>query len=257
MIRIGIGGICGRMGTAIQAAAESVPEVVIAGGVARSADPRGGQDLFITDDPGSLAGSIDAFIDVSSPDAMLRHIEAMTVASVPYVSGVTGIGPAHQTALDRAAASIPTLYAANFSLGVAVVAELVRMATRSLPDADVEIVEMHHRRKQDAPSGTALHFIEVIEAEHSASPDKRVYGRQGHSSRQPGEIGVHSLRGGGNSGEHRVVFAMEGEEVIVEHRALSRATFAEGALRAACWLVQQPPGRYAMRDVVSAGRLDR
>ncbi len=241
------------MGTAIRAAAESVPEVIIAGGVARTGRSRDEQDIVISDDPGALTEAIDVFIDVSSPDAMLRNVEVMTSASIPYVSGVTGIGPAHQSALDQAAASIPTLYAANFSMGVAVVAELVRMATRSLPTADVEVVEMHHRRKQDAPSGTALHLIDAIEAERADS--QRVYGRQGHSPRQPGEIGVHSLRGGGNPGEHRVIFATEGEEVIIEHRALSRATFAEGALRAAGWLVQQPPGRYAMRDLI-AGRSD-
>jgi 4-hydroxy-tetrahydrodipicolinate reductase len=164
---------------------------------------------------------------------------------------VTGLGPEHLELLEDAAERIPVFYASNFSVGVAVVAELVRRAVEWMPDADVEVVELHHRRKRDAPSGTALTLIEAIEEGREDVEQSRVYGRSGESPRQPGEIGIHSLRGGGNAGEHQVLFATEGEEVWIGHRALSRATFAAGAIWAARWLPGQPPGLYGMRDLLS------
>ncbi len=249
MISIGIGGILGRMGQSICAAAGGIPGVVVVGGVVRAPSRTSAGDVVITTDAAALAGAIDVFVDVSQPAAVPAHLDAMRAAGVPYLCGVTGLSNEHQQAFDAASATIPLLLAANFSVGVAVVTRLLELATTVLPTADIEIVETHHRRKRDAPSGTALTFATAIEAVRDSS-ETRVYGRQGESPRQQGEIGIHSLRGGGNPGEHRVMFAFDNEEIVIEHRALSRAAFADGALHAATWLLQQPPGRYTMQDVV-------
>lgn len=248
-LRIGVAGYDGRMGRAIREAATEWEGLSIVAGVTRNAPETAGGPVYLTSDPSTLAGQIDVLIDVSAPEVMIPTLESTVVAGIPYLSGVTGLGPAHHETLDRAASSIPVLYAANFSIGVALMTRLLGIAATALPDADVEIVETHHRRKKDAPSGTALVLIDAIAATRDAAPVVTM-GRSGMSLRLPGEIGIHSLRGGGVPGEHRVSFLLEGEEIVIEHRALSRAAFAEGALRAASWLVQQPPGRYSMQDVV-------
>jgi 4-hydroxy-tetrahydrodipicolinate reductase len=249
-VRIGIGGINGHMGQAIRQAASESAGLVVMAGVVRAGSEDSGDEIQITSDPAALSGDVDVFIDVSASEALEANLSAMVAAGVPYVSGVTGLESDQLSLLDQAADSIPVLYAPNFSVGVVVVAQLLETLARSLPDADLEIVETHHRRKKDAPSGTANLFIDAIMAAQDG-PATLVHGRSGASLRTPGEIGVHSLRGGGNSGEHRVHFLLDGEEIVVEHRALSRVAFAMGALRAAGWLVHQPPGRYAMQDVVS------
>ncbi|MCC6943297.1 MAG: 4-hydroxy-tetrahydrodipicolinate reductase [Thermomicrobiales bacterium] len=186
---------------------------------------------------------------MSTPDGVLRNLVAMRQASVPYVCGVTGLSGEHQDAFTAAAVDIPVLLAPNFSVGVAAVTRLLELAATLLADADVEIVETHHRRKQDAPSGTALLFADAIERARCAAA-QRVHGREGVSPRQPGEMGIHSVRGGGNPGEHRILFALDGEEVAIEHRALARSTFADGAVHAARWIAGKPPGRYTMQDVI-------
>ena len=133
--------------------------------------------------------------------------------------------------------------------------EMTRFLPRllaALPEADVEIVETHHRGKKDAPSGTAEALAEVVVRARGDLDEQRiVYGREGIAPRQPGEIGIHSLRGGANSGEHTILLATDGEEIRISHRALSRRTFADGALRAAEWVVKQPPGLYSMADVLA------
>ncbi len=237
------------MGRAIREAATGLEGVAVVAGVTRTDSQLAEEPVFLTANPSTLAGRIDVLIDVSTPDAMTPTLEAMVDAGIPYVSGVTGLEPAHHEELDRAASSIPVLHAANFSFGVALMTRLLGIAASALPDADVEIVETHHRRKKDAPSGTALHLLDAVAAARDNDPTVTT-GRSGMSIRQPGEIGMHSLRGGGVPGEHRVSFLLEGEEIAIEHRALSRAAYAEGALQAARWVVQQPPGRYSMQDVV-------
>jgi 4-hydroxy-tetrahydrodipicolinate reductase len=235
----------------VRAAAES-GDLNIAAGVGR-AEPAGHAgarpDFPVSADLRDHIGSIDVFIDFSSASGMVSHLERCAEAGLPYVGGVTGIEAAHRELLAEASIRIPVFYAANFSIGVAVVAELVSLAAGWMPDADVEVVELHHRRKRDAPSGTAIALIEAIEEGRNAEGQRRVMGRSGESPRQPGEIGVHSLRGGGNPGEHQVLFATEGEEVWIGHRALSRSSFAAGALWAARWVTGQPPGLYGMQDL--------
>ncbi|MBX3071551.1 MAG: 4-hydroxy-tetrahydrodipicolinate reductase [Thermomicrobiales bacterium] len=249
MIRLGIGGVQGRMGQAICASVASVEGIVVTGGVVREAIAAHAGDVLISDDPAELVGTIDVLVDVSTPDGVLRNLVAMRQASVPYVCGVTGLSDEHQDALMAAAVDIPVLLAPNFSVGVAAVTRILELAATLLADADVEIVETHHRRKQDAPSGTALLFADAIERARCAAA-QRVHGREGVGPRQLGEMGIHSVRGGGNSGEHRILFAMDGEEVAIEHRALARSTFADGAVHAARWIAGKPPGRYTMQDVI-------
>lgn len=187
--------------------------------------------------------SCDVIVDFSVPEAFARLLER---ATVPVVSGTTGALPDGRSVggiVDAAAGRLPILHAANFSSGVAVLAKLVREATAALPDYDVEVVEMHHVGKRDAPSGTALRLVEGL--------GPVVNGRAG--PRVPGEVGVHALRGGDVIGEHTVYLAGPGERLALGHLATRRGVFASGALRAARWLVGRPPGRYRFEDVFAPG----
>jgi 4-hydroxy-tetrahydrodipicolinate reductase len=185
----------------------------------------------------------DVIVDFSVPEAFARLLER---AAVPVVSGTTGVLPDGRPVgvlVDAAAGRLPILHAANFSAGVAVLAKLVREAAAALPDYDVEVVEMHHIGKRDAPSGTALRLVEGL--------GPVVNGRTG--PRVPGEVGVHALRGGDVIGEHTVYLAGPGERLALGHLATRRGVFASGALRAARWLVGRPPGRYRFEDVFAPG----
>lgn len=236
MTTIGILGAAGRMGQAIAAvAAEAGLE--IAGRV-----DRGEGDLAAT------AAAADVLIDFSAPDALAANLDAAVAAGTPILIGTTGLGAAHHEAIDAAAARVAVLQAANTSLGVNLLAALVEQAAARLgADWDIEIVEMHHRHKVDAPSGTALLLGEAAAKGrgHALEP---VTDRNG--VRAPGAIGFASLRGGSVAGDHMVVLAAEGERIELGHRAESRAIFARGAVRAAQWLTGRAPGRYTMADML-------
>jgi 4-hydroxy-tetrahydrodipicolinate reductase len=194
-------------------------------------------------------------VDFSAAEAVGAHARACAAAGVPLLVGTTALQPDCLADLDRAAASIPVLVAPNTSLGVGVLAELVRAAGRALPGSyDVEIHEAHHRMKRDAPSGTALKLGEIVAAARSQNlADVAVYDRHGvQAPRVPGSIGFSVLRAGDIVGEHTVVFAGTGERLEITHRATDRDVFARGALRAAQWLVGRPPGLYSMQDVLRA-----
>jgi 4-hydroxy-tetrahydrodipicolinate reductase len=159
--------------------------------------------------------------------------------------GTTGLDASQVAALRAAADTIPVWYARNMSTGVSFLQRILPEVARAFAGYDIEVIEAHHRHKVDAPSGTALMLAEAILAglgERGAHPF--VHGREGHAPRQPGEIGVHAIRGGGNSGEHTVIFASDEEEVRISHRAYSRSAFAAGAIRAARAIHSQPPGWY-------------
>ena len=241
MTRIGILGASGRMGRAIAALLEEGGEASLAGGCGRG------------DDAGALGSGCDVLVDFSAPDALPLNLQAALAADRPIVIGTTGLGPEHQRAIDEAAARIAVLHAANMSLGVNLLAHLVREAAARLgEDWDVEIAEMHHRHKADAPSGTAL-MLGAAAAEGRgvdlASVSDR--GRDGMTgARTAGHIGFAALRGGSVAGDHQVVFAAEGERLELGHRAETRDIFARGAIKAAVWLKNKPPGRYAMADVL-------
>jgi 4-hydroxy-tetrahydrodipicolinate reductase len=195
----------------------------------------------------------DVFVDFSAPAALEEHLRRARDARRPILIGTTGLSPDHHRSIDEAAREIAVLQAANTSLGVNLLAHLVReTATRLGEEWDIEIAEMHHRGKADAPSGTALLLGRAAADGRGIALDQASdRGRDGITGpREAGKIGFASLRGGTVAGEHLVVFAGEGERIELGHRAESRAIFARGAIAAALWLAGKPPGRYLMDDVL-------
>lgn len=240
MTSIGIFGSMGRMGQAIAAIAPSL-----------GAQLAGGAD--VGDNPADLARKADVLVDFSAPAALEAHLAAARAAWTPIVIGTTGIGVHHHELINAAAAEIPVLQTGNTSVGIGLLARLVREAAARLgPDWDIEIVETHHRNKADAPSGTALmlgnaaaHGIGTTLAEAGVSDRAGLTG-----PRAEGTIGMASLRGGSVVGDHSVIFATAGERIELTHRADDRAIFARGAVQAALWLKGQQPGRYTMDEVL-------
>lgn len=204
-------------------------------------------DLCLVDD------AADVYIDFSAPDGLKRHLEIAAERVRPIVIGTTALTGAHQRLIDAAAAAVPVLQAANMALGVHMLAHMVRDAAARLgPEWDIEIVELHHRAKIDAPSGTALMLGHIAaEARGVRLDEVSDRGRDGNvGPRRRGNIGFAVLRGGTVSGEHQVLFAGERERIELCHRAESREVFARGAVRAALWLHGKPPGRYSVEDVL-------
>jgi 4-hydroxy-tetrahydrodipicolinate reductase len=239
---IGILGAGGRMGRAIADAAGDL-HVEIGGRASRSG----------SDAPDAIATRVDVLIDFSVPDALSGHLAAARAAGTPILIGTTGLSEEHHAAIGAAATDLAVLQTGNTSLGINLLAGLVREAAARLgADWDLEILEMHHRHKVDAPSGTALLLGEAAAAGRGVSlPDVTTHGRNGITgARIPGTIGFASLRGGSVAGDHLVVLAGDGERIELGHRAESRAIFAKGAIRAALWLVGKPAGRYTMADVL-------
>lgn len=240
MTRIGIIGSEGRMGRALAQAIESAG-CTVSGGI-----DRGG-------DAAALAGSSDALLDFSAPVALAANLDAAVAAGIPLLIGTTGLEAAHHAAIDEAAKAIAVLQTGNTSLGVTLLAHLVREAASRLGDDwDIEVVEMHHRMKVDAPSGTALLLGQAAAegrgvdlATHTES------GRDGHTgARARGAIGFAALRGGTVAGDHSVIFAGDEERIVLSHTAENRMIFANGAVRAARWLIGKPAGRYSMPQVL-------
>ena len=244
MTAIGIIGSAGRMGRALEAAVAEAGHG-LAGGV-----DRGG-------DVAALAAASDALVDFSVPEALEATLDAAMAARVPVLVGTTGLGERHHWLIDNAAKDIAVLQTGNTSLGVTLLAALVREAASRLgPDWDIEIVEMHHRHKVDAPSGTALLLGEAAAAGRGIDLSRHSErGRDGPAgARAAGAIGFASLRGGSVPGDHAVILAGEGESLTLSHRAEDRAIFARGAVKAATWLIGKPPGRYAMGEVLGLMR---
>lgn len=252
MTKIGIYGAAGRMGQAIaQAAAEA--GISVAGGVDRPGTSAmiAGQPIGV--DPEALALASDVLIDFSVPAALDAHLAACMVAGKPVVIGTTGLEAAHHALIDNAARTVPVLQTGNTSLGVNLLAALVEDAASRLDeDWDIEIVEMHHRHKVDAPSGTALLLGEAAARGRGITlADHKASGRDGITgARKSGDIGFAALRGGSVAGDHQVIFAAEGERIEIGHRAENRSIFARGAVKAAQWLIGQPAGRYDMKRVL-------
>lgn len=240
MTKIGILGAAGRMGRAITEAAG--PAVV--GGVDRD-----GAVVGAHANAAELAAACDVLVDFSSPEALVAHLQAARVNGRAILIGTTGLAAEQHALIDAAAHDIAVLQAANTSLGVNLLAALVEQASARLgPDWDIEILEMHHRHKVDAPSGTALLLGEAAANGRGIALPPPAPDRNGE--RQAGAIGFASLRGGSVAGDHVVIMAGEGERLELGHRAESRAIFARGAVKAALWLAGQPPGRYTMADML-------
>ena len=240
MTAIGIYGSAGRMGRVIAQIADE-EGAMIAGGVDAG------------DDADALARTADVLVDFSTPTAIEVHLAAAIAAGTPIVIGTTGLAAHHHAAIDRAAQSIAVLQTGNTSLGVTLLAHLVREAASRLgEDWDIEITETHHRMKVDAPSGTALLLGEAAAKGRGidlASSSAR--GRDGITgARRAGDIGFASLRGGSVAGDHTVFFLGDDERLALTHLAENRRIFAKGAVRAAQWLIGRPAGRYTMPEVL-------
>ncbi|HTI02623.1 MAG TPA: 4-hydroxy-tetrahydrodipicolinate reductase [Acidisoma sp.] len=249
--RIGIAGISGRMG---QMLVEEVAAAgaALAGGTRRTPPATSSVPLFA--DVAALAAVSDVVIDFTRADTAAAHAGALMATGTPWVLGTSGLSAAEEAAVAEAAQSIPVVYAANFSAGVTLVLALAEQMGAALPAAqyDAEIVEMHHRQKVDAPSGTAIGIGRAVARGRNVDlRDVMQSGRDGHTGpRETGAIGFATLRGGQVVGEHSLLFAGSDEQIILSHRAFDRRTFATGAVRAALWLKDQPPGLYTMRHVL-------
>jgi len=256
MIRIGLIGAGGRMGQAIIAAIAADPRLVLGGAVERaghrSIGTPLGHGLTICTNSSALAHNCDVLVDFTSPDALDANLDAACATRTAIVVGTTGLDARHDIAIDRAARDIAVLQTANTSIGVTVLASMVEAAAKRLADWDIEILDLHHRDKRDAPSGTALALGEAAARGRGTTlAAVRTTVRDGVGpARVAGAIGFAALRGGSAAGDHMVVFAGDGERIELIHRAESRDIFASGAVRAAAWLAGRPPGRYTMADVI-------
>ncbi|WP_338466983.1 4-hydroxy-tetrahydrodipicolinate reductase [Novosphingobium sp. ZN18A2] len=240
MARIGIIGKLGRMGQTLESAILAAGHEV-SGGIDKG------------DDPAPLAKDSDVLVDFSAPAALEATLDAAVAAGTPIVIGTTGLEERHHFLIDDAAQSIPVLQTGNTSLGVTLLAHLVREAAGRLgEDWDIEIVETHHRMKVDAPSGTAILLGEAAARGRGVDlAEASVRGRDGITgARASGTIGFASLRGGTVAGDHTVHFLADNERLSLSHMAENRGIFARGAVRAAEWLMGREPGRYTMPEVL-------
>ena len=263
MIKVVVTGVAGRMGTQIARLVRATEGMALAGGVERPGAAVG-QDVGavtglgpigvpVADDLAKALEGADVVVDFTSHEASARHAEACAERGVGLVIGSTGFTPEAKARVAAAARRIPVVLSPNMSVGVNVLFELVRQAAKVLgDDYDVEIVELHHKKKRDAPSGTAVHLGEIAAEALARDPkDALAFSRHGIiGERPPWQIGVQTLRGGDAVGEHTVFFCGEGERLELTHRATSRDQFARGAVRAAQWIVGRPAGLHDMADVL-------
>lgn len=252
MIKIAIAGINGRMGTMIADTVLAQPDMELVAGFDIHAGRQVGKITV------SSAGDLDQILKATKPDVLIdftiasASVQNANVAAangVNLVIGTTGFDESQKAGMRKAieAGGIAAIISPNFSVGVQVFLKLLREAAKRLDGSDIEIIEAHHNKKKDAPSGTALKAAEVISSALASKP-KYVYGREGISPRGT-EIGIHAVRGGDIVGDHTVLFACEGERIEIKHQAHSRQAFASGAVRAARWIVGQKPGVYSMDDM--------
>lgn len=256
-------GAAGRMGREIIKLLPEYPDLTLEGALEAPGHPLLGQDagavagtkalgIPLTD---RLAGHLSpniTIVDFSQPEAALEHLRDAVASGAAIVIGTTGFSPAQERELYQLAPRTRCLVASNMSTGVALLAKLAELAATHLgADYDIEIFEMHHRHKVDAPSGTALSLARTVADARGLSESHFRFGRQGRRGPRPrDEIGLLALRGGDVVGDHTIVFAGNGERIELVHRAHNREAFARGALRAVRWLQGQIPGRYSMRDLL-------
>jgi len=266
-MRVGVVGCAGRMGRMLVRELVDREDCVLAGGTERPESPAIGRDigelagtgfldLKVGDDPALLFADCEAVLDFTSPEATAAHAGLAAQGVVAHIIGTTGLGKAEDEAIKRAARHTAIVRAANMSLGINVLLALTEQVARTLgDDYDIEILEMHHRDKVDAPSGTALALGQAAAEGRGVALDKVARNsREGHiGARRRGDIGFAALRGGDVVGDHTVIFAGDGERIELTHLCASRQLFARGAVRAALWSRGKPPGLYGMRDVLGLG----
>lgn len=262
-IRIVVAGAAGRMGQTLIRTITDAEGCVVSGALEAPGNPDLGQDvgtlaglkplgLALTDDPLPLIAKADALVDFTIPKVSVELAALCAQARIVDVIGTTGCSADDDAKIRAAARHAIIIKSGSMSMGINLLAALVRRAAKALPDFDIEIVEMHHRRKVDAPSGTALLLGQAAaESRGAALGDKAVRARDGHTGARPdGAIGFASLRGGTVIGEHEVIFAGPSERIVLAHVAEDRAIFAHGAVAAAKWGQGKKPGLYAMADVL-------
>lgn len=258
-IRIAINGAAGRMGRRLVALAAADPGLAVAAALESAGHPQLGEDAGTVAGVGplgirlsaSLEVAVDALVDFSVPAATEAIAALCAENGIPLVCATTGLDEGQTRKLQKAAERIPLLWAPNMSLAVNLTMKLAQVGASALKDkdADVEILERHHRFKEDAPSGTALKFGRIIADVMGHSTHR--HGREGRPGKRPHEeIGYHAIRAGDDPGQHTILFAMPGEAVELTVRATNRDCYAQGALSAAKFLIGKPPGTYAMADVL-------
>ncbi len=265
-VRLVLHGASGRMGSEVLRVLPEVPEVRLVGALASPTSEHVGRDAAEVHGlppvgvplqarlEEAVEGGADVVLDFSCPGGLSGLLPEASGRGLAVVSGTTGLGAEEEALLDAAARRVAVLHAANFSLGVAALAALLETACRWLPGFDVEIFELHHRGKEDAPSGTAFRLLRAVASargEVRARPRLERVGRVGQ--RPEGEVGLFGLRGGDVPGEHTVLLLGHGERLELVHRASSRAIFARGALQAVRWIATRPAGRYRIEDVLGMG----
>ncbi len=258
MIRLAIAGAGGRMGQMLIAVAQAEPDMAVCAALEIAESAALGQQsapqVLIESDVESALSKSDCLIDFTRPEGTLSHLRACVAAGKAMVIGTTGFDAAGKAAIAEAAKSIPIVFAPNMSVGVNATFKLLDLAAKALQDGyDIEIVEMHHRHKVDAPSGTALAMGEIVaKAQGTRLVDRQVLSREGHTgARKLGTIGFAALRGGDVVGDHTVIFAGAGERIEISHKSGTRDSYAQGALRAARFLATKPYGLFDMQDVLS------
>lgn len=265
MTRVAVIGAAGRMGKtlieaisqaegAVLAAAIERPESSLIGADAGELAGVGRLGILVSGDLQGVLDQFDVLIDFTHPSTTLINLALCREAGKAMVIGTTGFTDAQKGLISEAAREIPIVFAPNFSVGVNLCLKLLDMAARVMgEEADIEVIEAHHRHKVDAPSGTALRMGEVVaDALGRKLGDVAVYGREGQTgARDPKTIGFATVRAGDVVGDHTVLFATEGERVEITHKASSRMTFAKGAVRSALWLAGRNPGLFDMQDVLS------
>jgi len=263
-MKIGICGCAGRMGRMLMETVLDTDGCNLSGGTERNGAATIGHDLgtligrdvvgvSATDNIAAFFDASDAVIDFTAPAATVAHAALAAERGKILVVGTTGLTPADEQVLATAARQTVIVHAPNYSVGVTLLTALTERTAQLLgDDFDIEIVEMHHRHKVDAPSGTALGLGRAAAAGRNVALDQVwCKSRDGHTGARPkGEIGFATLRGGDVVGDHSVIFAADGERIELTHKASSRVVFARGAVRAALWAQGQPPGLYTMRDVL-------
>lgn len=264
MLRIAVAGVSGRMGSCLVKAADAAPHAEFTAAISRPGSLAVGKDagelsglgpigVHVVDDLSGMLDQFDLLIDFTRPDTSMMLIEQCRAAGKKIVIGTTGYTPEQKHMIELAAQDIAIVLSPNMSVGVNLSLKLLEMTARVMgDDSDIEIVEAHHRHKVDAPSGTALRMGEVIAAVLDRDlKDCAIYGREGHTgARDRKTIGFSTIRAGDIVGDHTVMFADDGERVEITHKATSRMTFANGAVRAALWLKDKPNGLYDMQDVL-------
>jgi 4-hydroxy-tetrahydrodipicolinate reductase len=263
-MRIAVLGAAGRMGQTLTRVLAETPGCVVAAGLETKGSPAVGRDIgevaglaplgvTVTDDPLPVFAHVDGVLDFTTPVSTTAFAALSAQSRIVHVIGTTGLSEADEAKLEAAARHATIVKAGNMSMGVNLLAALTAQVARALgPEFDIEILEMHHRHKRDAPSGTSLMLgSAAAEAREISLAERGVRSRDGDTGpRREGDIGFAALRGGDVVGEHRVIFAGPGERIELAHVATDRGIFARGAVRAALWARGRAPGLYSMRDVL-------